>query len=318
MNQVATIDQAVVDFRDRLTELEQHLDSVPDDQLGDALQWMREQHALMKARNVLGQIVVIAKRLEAKLLRRLGLLQQTTPNVYATAQLNGRERSAATFLATLSSTDFDCFLSDISDVGKVTSDVSSLRRNMDEESERIDDRLQAEQGLSPHTPARERAYIRERIDGFVHEIIMTGNGHPTNSIIYGLAELIGADAEDPVSREGLNQIVRASFGRSDNSNGVIVSAHDQGDYIEASVPTQIAVNYNEWVRVPWESVTVEQLRWYAEYWAEYAQTLVRRASNAEQLLRIVELMQRDHPTVSNCSSLINFGRADHVVTRWVA
>ena len=82
MNEVVVIDQISIEFRDRLTQLEARLDNISDDQLGDAMQWMREQQALLKARKIIGEIVITAKRLEAKMLRRLGKLGVETPDIF--------------------------------------------------------------------------------------------------------------------------------------------------------------------------------------------------------------------------------------------
>ena len=51
MNEVVVIDQISIEFRDRLTQLEARLDNISDDQLGDAMQWMREQQASLNLHN---------------------------------------------------------------------------------------------------------------------------------------------------------------------------------------------------------------------------------------------------------------------------
>lgn len=313
MNEIATIDQEVAQFQERLAQVEAAIDSVPVDQLGDAMQWIREQQAVLKARKRIGQIVIAAKRLEAKLLQRMGRLAESTPEIFKIAGLTTAEKSAAKYLAELTDEGFNNFLSFLGESGKVSSDVTAYRRDEQERGYRQQIRAQAESGDSPRVGAAERQVFKQTVDEWVAEIIMTGDGHSSRDIVVGLAETIGIDAEDPVSRAGLNHVITAAFARVKDEERGYARYDDGTECISAEIPVQVAVNYDEWVRVPWSAATVEQMTWNADYWEVQADSIARKAHQARQMVQLLTTLQKHHPDIAKCDDLLTAGRRNGLV-----
>lgn len=281
--ELATIDTDIAEWNNRLAQAEAAIDSVPVDQLGDAMQWIREQQALLRARKQLGQLALGAKRLEAKILQRLGRLEETTPGTLKQAQLTSAEKGAARFLAELTAEGFADFLSFMEESGKVSSDVSAYRRQQEELGYHAHIRAIAEVGQSPSRSARDHALIRESIEQLIEEVILTGDAVPSNEIVVGLAELVGGDPEDPVDRAGLNHLASIALGKANGEGRGLAEYYDGASRYRASVPAHIAIHDGEWVRVPWRSATVAQFKWAAEYWEVQADSICRKANEFRQM-----------------------------------
>ena len=313
MNEVVVIDQISIEFRDRLTQLEARLDNISDDQLGDAMQWMREQQALLKARKIIGEIVITAKRLEAKMLRRLGKLGVETPDIFKFAQLNGHERSAARTLAEYSETEFSEFVTFLSDQGKVSTDVRMFEQLRDEQIRKQEIYDQAAAGLPPRHRELEIESVRETVNLIVAEILMNNHPQRSSDILVGLADLLDLDADDPIVRGGLNHVLLASLSKVQDDERGTVHFSDGTGSISAAIPVHLAIRYDEWVRIPWRSVTVDQLEWYAEQWEFQADCLERKARNALRLLQIATKLQATNLDATNCDELFTIGRRSGIV-----
>ncbi len=125
-----------------------------------------------------------------------------------------------------------------------------------------------------------------------------------------LATHLGLARPSPVVVEGLRGLVReaaklASTGSS--SPEPLVDANG-----EAITPPQIVTweDDGEWLRMPWTTATIENIRFMADYRMGQAKSVLEAAENLDRLVAVLDAAHDLEPHVESCEKLLEIARRE--------
>lgn len=233
-----------------LARVEAALAQLEQDQLGDAWQWIKDVSALIKARKMAADIAIRAKRIEARILRRLG----EQKGMHSTALYIARNLQA------MGDNEFERFLLSLSQHSGVYGDLREWKGK--------DDRRRRHEAMMERARAGgaddfdERVTVAQAANRLIADIISEGDTLTTSDAIEVLGEMCDLDPREEVNRRGLQYLLRRAaataepehdrWTRWDGESG----AAPLVGYIPAAVTYQVD---GQWVRSAWSAASVEQL-----------------------------------------------------------
>jgi hypothetical protein len=308
MSALAVPTAAPVDPLDALADVEATLTHLDDDQLGEAWQWIKDVSALIKARKMAADIAIRAKRIEARILRRLGV----QPGMHASARYSARHLSA------MSEYEFDKFLTELGKSGTVYGDLKRWR--------------DGEETRERRAAAWERANLGESDDFPLHmstgqaaavlltEFLSEGEAVPTSEAIKVLGDVLDVDPDSEPARSGLQNIITRAAASLDLDDDRTTrwegkTAAPPLGRIPASVTFQAE---GQWVRAAWGKASIEQLARNVEMIERQAQERMEAAQYMrgllEQLRAVpIELGMDDIDDTAKAADVLMLGRINGLI-----
>jgi hypothetical protein len=276
MSALAVPTAAHVDPLDALADVEATLAHLDDDQLGEAWQWIKDVSALIKARKMAADIAIRAKRIEARILRRLGV----QPGMHASATFTARQ------LCAMSDDEFDKFLDDLGLSAMLYSDVKRWRDGEESRQRRHAAWERANRGDSDD-------FRRDGVMSTGHaaallltEFLADGEAVPTADAIEVLGNVFQVDPTSEPARSGLQNIITRAAASLDLDEDRTTRWQGKTDApllgrIPASVTFQLD---GQWVRAAWGKASIEQLARNVEMVERQAQERMEAAEYMRGLL----------------------------------
>lgn len=278
-----------------------------DDELDTAHEWVRTAEALLKVRDAAVEARIEAARLEAVILRRLGLLHRTD------CLPKQVDKANAKWLGGLDASEFAEFLAWI--VRPLA--VSTLRgswlfeqRPKERERRAIEGRVErgCRNVVEEYRPSRYDA-IPETAAALVGNLIEKGLPFTTQEAAERLAAELGVDMGDEVLARGLVDLTgRAIRSAATLTLDPVVLCVDGS---EVQVPAVVTYHDGDsWVRVPWQSASAEQLAAMADDRRAQARAMADAADDLESLAKSVE--QWSSPTDAGAADTcrrVHYGHA---------
>lgn len=251
MTALAEMPAVEKDALSELIKVEAALAEVEDDALAGAWEWIRDVQALIKARKMAASIAIRAKRIEARLLRRLG----EQPSMHSTARYVARN------LREMSDSQFERFLLEMSDRTAIYSDVRKWNGEEEQRQRWGVAKARAAAGEVDESFS-ERVSVAEAANRLMADIIAEGDSVSSSEAIDELGAICNLDPTNEVNREGLQHLLSRAAAIA-VPEGDIYTTWDGDDTtvpwlgrIPASVTYQLD---GQWVRSSWSAASVAQL-----------------------------------------------------------
>ena len=247
---------ALVDMRadgDALAELarvEASLAQLEDDALGDAWRWIKDVEALIKARNMARDIAIRAKRIEARILRRLG----PQDDMHSTARYVARN------LQEMSEGEFEQFLVSLSEYSAIYGDVRKWKGEEDTRNRLEAMYARARAGLADEFD--ERVSVAAAANRLIAEVLADGEAVTTSDAIDVLGEMCDLDPREEVNRKGLQYLLRraASSAAPDEERYTVWEGEPDAAPLVGYIPAAVTYQLDgQWARSAWSVASVAQL-----------------------------------------------------------
>lgn len=278
-----------------------------DDDLDTAHEWVRTAEALLKVRDAAVEARIEAARLEAVILRRLGLLHRTES---LTKQV---DKANAKWLSGLDDPTFSEFLAGIARplaIGTLRGEwLWAHRRD-----------VRTRRAIAGHVsrafPPVADEYLPSRYDAIpevaaalVDGLVERGQPFTTQEAAERLASELGVDIGDQVIARGLIDLTGRAIRSASNLTLDAIALCVDGS--EVQVPAVVTYHDGDaWVRVPWQSASVEQLAAMAEDRRRQARAMAAVADDLEALAQSV--VQWEAPTDTGAADTcrrVHYGHA---------
>lgn len=295
---------------DQLAAAEASLAQIEDDQLADAWQWARDVQALAKARKLAADISLRAKRIEARILRRMG----PQDDMHSTARFSARH------LSEMSDFEFGEFLASLGDSGSIYGDVRRWVTDAEEEARRKKFVERASQGWADKYEHRE--HVTKAAATVLQEVFAERESVSTADAIEVLADVCGVDADTHVVRVGLQNMLSRLIGAADTVADEDRHTHWEGDGAVppfGKIPTHVTYQIDGvFMRSAWSAATISQLAYNVEMVERQAAERLEAAEAMRGLLeqlRAVPLLL-DMPDVDDsakASDVLMLGRINGLI-----
>lgn len=300
-----------------------------DDGIGDAQQWAAQIHAIGKVRKDAAELNIQAARLECVIARRAGILGKT--DIYDKVTFAGTAKA----MAKVTDDEFSAFLDWIDHDGSISTlwmehryvlnrkakvaavargEVPGLDRHarpqptgdeidwLERQREVLDDIASRRQ---PFDATTDHEQVRLAAADLLEALTSYGQPFTTGEAADKLADVLGVDAEDVVSRTGLQVMVREAIGVSNRANEMV----QLPDGTRVKVPDVVTIYEpagNElagWIRIPWMSAGLDQLGLMVAYRKQQVADMAAAARALEALHNLLSLASAG-PSDINCAEIL--------------
>ncbi len=282
----------------KLAEIDGWLDRADIGDLPAALTWIKDAQALMKLRKQTQDLIIQAKRVEAKILRRLGLAGRKLDTPHLT--------NLAKEIAALSDADFREFIEHISNRTSVRTDLRDWRRDKDEQLARAERVQWARAGMIQDRSDADDSYenLRAAAGTIISTVLANRASAPVSDMVELLADRLYEDSGDQVVREGLSELLRHSLRNSGESNAL----HSR-QFGSCAIPAHIAYRDGPtWVRVPWRVASLEQMLFQVEFREAQAYEVAESAKGLRATYELALSMLPESPESDVARELVSLAR----------
>jgi len=289
-------DGDLAELMSNMAELSERIATADEPEVRKVLDGARLLREWVKIHKAATSVAIEANRLFARAIRRLAQLGGELPNSAAV--------STGRWLARLSDEDFLYFLGKV-DQNRTIHSVCKEWRAEQDRIWRIQHRQMAESGEADHpvnaySPERvwtqpTREDVKESANRLIRDLADAGTPFCREDVVAALADAIGVNSDDATIRAGLVEIGNAAIREADHQERIPGSGQfkrrvlcwaDDDEDRPVNLPT--FVTYEEeslgWVRVPWESATIGQLRSMVAWRKAQAEAVTQRAQAFDRLL----------------------------------